>query len=357
MTNQKENGKRENRKKLKKGMLKSRLVQRANIPAMKKVEEEVLECIIGQDEQVKKILTAVYRTMYFPSIKANILIIGNSGTGKTATLEQIAKQLHIPYTTEDATKYTQEGYIGANVEEMLYNLYENANHDIRLAQKGMIIIDEIDKKAEVPEQDKTISGVEVFKSLLKIIEGTTIKLKLPKNENTVEIVDFDTSNLIIVCLGSFSDLKKIRDKRLNVSQVGFKKEHVMGKGERAYVKEDLVEYGMIEEFAGRIDTIVEMNILSKEDLVRILKESKLSIFYRYEQELRKRNITLQYDHSLFEQIAEKSFNPKTGARELSNTVNYIFENILYEVFTNPETYSKCKLLSGIVEDNRKYKLS
>lgn len=327
------------------------------VPDIKRVESDVLQCIMGQDKQVRKILTAIYRAINFKSIKANVLIVGSSGTGKTETIKQIAKRLHVPYTIEDATKYTQEGYYGADVEDMIYDLLENANHDIQRAQKGIIVIDEIDKKAGHEEHD--VAGVEVLKSLLKLIEGTQIKVPNPEDPFGDEVVDFDTQNIIIIFCGAFSGLDKIRNKRLNINPLGFNdsKSSEYKESKSQFLKQDLVEYGMPEEFVGRIDTIIEMNKLTKEDLALILRKSKLSIFRRYQAELRDKGITLSYDGKLFERIAEESLALDTGARELSNTVNNMFENIIYDVIANPGKYSKCTISMDIVNDNTKYVLS
>ena len=166
------------------------------IPDIKVLEREILQYIIGQDKQVRQIITAIYRAINFKTIKCNVLVIGNSGTGKTEAIKQIAKRLNLPYTIEDATKYTQEGYYGADVNDMIYNLLENADFNIERAQRGIIIIDEIDKK--VGHVDHDVSGTEVLKSLLKIIEGTIIKI--PKSFKVFEekFVDFDTKNIIII---------------------------------------------------------------------------------------------------------------------------------------------------------------
>ena len=333
------------------------LKKNKRLPEIKRLERDVLQCIIGQDKQVRQIITAIYRAKNFKTIKSNVLIIGNSGTGKTATIEQIAKRLHIPYTIEDATKYTQEGYYGADVNDMIYNLLENAQNDFERAQNGIIIIDEIDKKAGHGEHD--VSGTEVLKSLLKIIEGTRIKIPDPTDPFAEEMQNFDTKNITIIFLGAFSGLDKIRDKRLNKNKLGFvnnpNQEASVQKSR--FLKQDLVEYGMPEEFVGRIDTIIEMNKLTKQDLAVILRKSKLSIFRKYQAALREKGISLTYDGKLFELIAEKSLALDTGARELSNTVNYIFENILYDVLANPNKYTNCKLSLEIVEDNTKYELS
>ncbi len=330
--------------------------EEASIPSINSIEDEVLECIVGQDKQVRQIITAIYRTIEFENMKTNLLVIGNSGTGKTETVTQIAKRLNIPYTIEDATKYTKEGYYGNDVENMISNLLDNANQNVERAQHGIIIIDEIDKKAGHADHD--ISGTDVLKSLLKIIEGTTIKMYDPEDTYSDEKIDFNTKDIVIIFLGAFSGLEKIRDKRLNSTPLGFSSKTRESETTKSrYIKKDLVEYGMPEEFVGRIDTIIEMNKLNKENLVTILKTSKLSIFRIYETELEKKGIVLDYNPKLFESIAEESLALDTGARELKNTVNYVFENIMYDVISNPGKYSKCTLDLDIVHDNTKYTLT
>ena len=335
------------------------------LPRIQEVEESVLTCIIGQNEPVRQIITAIYKAIVFKSIKTNLLIIGDSGTGKTETIRQILKVLNLPYTIEDATKYTQEGYYGADVEEMIYNLFENANQDIERAQNGVIVIDEIDKKAGKGFSDeRDVSGREVLNSLLKIIEGSTIEV--PTDEEPYSI-DFDTSNLIVIFLGAFSGLEEIRKKRLNTSKAGFNlNKDTKPKQYTKLLKQDLIRYGLPEEFVGRISTIVEMNKLTKQDLASILRNSKLSIFRAYQRELRERGISLYYSGRLFERIAEKSLLTDTGARELNNTVNYIFDRIIYEVLSNPDKYPKrkhitkykqCRLSLDIVNNNTRYTIT
>ena len=335
------------------------------LPRIQEVEESVLTCIIGQNEPVRRIITAIYKAIVFKSIKTNLLIIGDSGTGKTETIRQILKVLNLPYTIEDATKYTQEGYYGADVEEMIYNLFENANQDIERAQNGVIVIDEIDKKAGKGFSDeRDVSGREVLNSLLKIIEGTKISIDIDKEPY---IADFDTSNLIVIFLGAFSGLEEIRKKRLNTSKAGFNlNKDTKPKQDTKLLKQDLIRYGLPEEFVGRISTIVEMNKLTKQDLASILRNSKLSIFRAYQRELRERGISLYYSGRLFERIAEKSLLTDTGARELNNTVNYIFDRIIYEVLSNPDKYPKrkhitkykqCRLSLDIVNNNTRYTIT
>ena len=328
------------------------------LPDMKSIEKSVLGSIVGQDEQVRQVITAIYRAKELKSIKANVLIIGNSGTGETETIKQVAKRLRIPYTEEDATKYTQEGYWGADVVDMLYHLLDKTNGNIKEAENGIIIIDEIDKKAGNDVRD--VSGVTVLNSLLKIIEGSIVELDDLADPFGEEIIQFNTKNLIIIFLGAFKGLEKIRDKRLNRNMVGFayNEEHKKTNAQKTrFLKQDLVKYGMPEEFVGRIDTIIEMNKLTKEDLATILAKSNLSIFKRYRAELKKKGVKLVHSRKLYDIIAEKSLTLDTGARELSNTVNYIFENIIYEVLANPGKYTRCVLSPQIVDDNTKFELS
>lgn len=315
-----------------------------------------MQSIIGQDDKVRQVITAIYKSMQFKKLKSNILIVGKSGTGKTETIRQIAKRLNIPYTIEDATKYTQEGYYGADVTDIIYNLLYNCNQDIRKAEHGIVVIDEIDKKVGHEEHD--VAGVEVLKSLLKIIEGTKIKVQIEDDYYDIKMKNFDTKNIIFIFLGAFAGLDKIRDKRLNINPLGFSTDNVEknNRPESRYIKRDFIEYGFPEEFMGRIDTIIEMNDLSKESLALLLKKSNLSIFKRYRDELKRVGVMLYYDDNLFECIAEESLNLDTGARELSNTVNYIFEKIMYDILISPQKYHKCILGNDIVQDNTKYVL-
>ena len=189
-------------------------------PNIQDVEKMVLKSIVGQDRQVREIITTIYKSIEFNNLKSNILIIGGSGTGKTETVKQIVKILGIPYTIEDATKYTKEGYYGMDTTDMVFNLVYNANYNIQKAQKGIIVIDEIDKKTGYMQND--ISGVEVLKSLLKIIEGTKIKMEVPKKGSYFgSVVDFDTKNITFILMGAFSGIKEIRDNRLNLKTIGF----------------------------------------------------------------------------------------------------------------------------------------
>ncbi len=335
--------------------------KRRRLPTIQETEKFILDTVKGQDEQVRSIVTAAYRSIKFDNIKSKVLIIGKSGTGKTEIMRQLAKKLGRVFVTEDANEFTQEGYYGRDVSEIVMDLLQEANNDIEEAQKGIIFIDEIDKKAGCATETRDVSGRGVLNSLLKLVEGKVMKVPAPLDEweDGPETYDFDTSKLIIFFAGAFDGIDAIAKKRTHSSTLGFCGNRSNGtktaKSTLKYTKEDLIEYGFPEEFVGRIDTIVQMNELSESVLVQILETSKASAIKSYEKALKKYKIVLKYDKSLLEDIAKKAASRHTGARELMNVVNYIFDRILYEVMSAKKgQYKECILLDGVVEDNTKF---
>lgn len=335
--------------------------KRRRLPTIQETENFILDTVKGQDEQVRSIVTAAYRSIKFDNIKSKVLIIGKSGTGKTEIMRQLAKKLGRVFVTEDANEFTQEGYYGRDVSEIVMDLLQEANNDIEEAQKGIIFIDEIDKKAGCATETRDVSGRGVLNSLLKLVEGKVMKVPAPLDEweDGPETYDFDTSKLIIFFAGAFDGIDAIAKKRTHSSTLGFCGNRSNGtktaKSTLKYTKEDLIEYGFPEEFVGRIDTIVQMNELSESVLVQILETSKASAIKSYEKALKKYKIVLKYDKSLLEDIAKKAASRHTGARELMNVVNYIFDRILYEVMSVKKgQYKECILLDGVVEDNTKF---
>ena len=334
------------------------------LPTLCDLESTVNDTVIGQEQIVKSICTKIYEGICFPNIKNNILIVGKSGTGKTEIVRQIANNLEFPLVVEDATRFTQEGYVGASVDEMIYDMIREANNNISLAQRGIIFVDEIDKKANKYANYSDISKGDVLKSLLKIMEGTKVQIDNPnfwenpaKNELSIS---FDTSNLIFIFGGAFEGIDKIRDKRLKQSSgIGFssieEKAIVINNNSlKSFTKEDLIEYGMPTEFIGRITNIYETNNLDESNLVKILANSKGSIFKKYEAIFKAADIQLEYPKTLFLNIAQKAKMYPTGARELNSQVSYIFEGIIYDLLNNKKDYKKCVLEEGILNDNKKY---
>ena len=334
------------------------------LPTLCDLESTVNDTVIGQEQIVKSICTKIYEGICFPNIKNNILIVGKSGTGKTEIVRQIADNLEFPLVVEDATRFTQEGYVGASVDEMIYDMIREANNNISLAQRGIIFVDEIDKKANKYANYSDISKGDVLKSLLKIMEGTKVQIDNPnfwenpaKNELSIS---FDTSNLIFIFGGAFEGIDKIRDKRLKQSSgIGFssieEKAIVINNNSfKSFTKEDLIEYGMPTEFIGRITNIYETNNLDENNLVKILATSRGSIFKKYEAIFKAAGIELEYPKDLFLNIAKKAKMYPTGARELNSQVSYIFEGIIYDLLNNKKDYKKCILEEGILNDNHKY---
>ena len=327
------------------------------IPPISKMVGYVKSAVIGQDEPVTSVITAIYRSICM-NIKDVILVIGGTGTGKSEILKQIANKMGVPYTVEDSTEYTKAGYVGANVQDIIEHLVVSAGYNFDKAQYGCIFLDEIDKKVSTNKED--IAGTEVLKSLLKFVEGKKMILNTYMEEEGEVFpaeVEFDTSHLTIVFSGAFEGLDKIRDKRLKKNVLGFSSYSENEQSNR-YTKKDLVEYGMPEEFVGRISTIVELNKLSEDDLVQILKRSRISILKTYKNELKKMGITyVKIYEQVYKEIASEAMKLGTGARELNNVVNYVFEKIVFDVLNSRGKFTKCELYEGIVLDNTKYKLS
>ena len=335
------------------------------IPTLTRLEEAVNATVIGQENVVRSVCTKIYESLYFPQLKTNILLVGKSGTGKTEIVRQLAENLNIPCTIEDSTKYTEEGYVGASVTDMIENLIKEANNNFLLASRGIIFIDEIDKKASRGDYRSDVNKEGVLKSLLKIVEGTTVNIlnpnytfDMPEDEMNIK---FDTSNIIFIFGGAFEGLDKIRDKRLNRNKIGFtsaEANHIVINNymNTSFTKEDLVEYGLPIELIGRISSIYETKDLQVDDLEKILTYSKKSEFRKYETIFRNTGKELVYSEKLFRLIAERAKKTSTGARELNSLVSHIFEKIMYDMLSNANAtkYTKCILEDEIVRDNTKY---
>ena len=333
------------------------IVEIVKTPNIEETERFILATVKGQNEQVRQIVNAEFKSIHY-KIKSNVLIIGKSGTGKSEILRQLAKKVNRPCVTVDANDYTEEAYQGANVSDIILELLREANYDLKKAENGIIIIDEIDKKAKTLETtQRDVSGKGVQDALLKLIESKRIPLTLLKRDGQQELVWLNTDRIMFYFAGAFSGIDEIVKKRLkNESSIGFVQAKINNE-DRKIKKRDLVEYGMQEEFVGRLDVIVQLNELSEDVLEDILLNSKNSRLKMYIECLKRDGISTKVSKKNILAFAKKAKmeNSETGARELSNVLNYVFDKIMYQVMSNPKgTYKELILQEGIEEDNTKY---
>ena len=332
--------------------------QDLEISTPEEIKNYLDQYVIGQDGAKRILSVAVYnhykRIKYKEKIKAsgvevdksNILIIGPTGTGKTLLARTLARKLSVPFAIADATTLTEAGYVGEDVENILLKLIEAADYDIAKAEKGIIFIDEIDKIAKKGENvsiTRDVSGEGVQQALLKIIEGTVASVPPQggRKHPNQEMLKIDTSNILFICGGAFVGLDKVIEKRTAIQTMGFgaKVEENNEKNLSDLYKElhpdDLVKFGLIPEFIGRLPIHATLENLSKSDLVRILTEPKNSIIRQYETSFSLDSIKLTFTKDAIDAIAEKAFDEKTGSRGLRSIVENRMLDISYELPSIP----------------------
>ena len=332
--------------------------QDLEIPTPEEIKKYLDQYVIGQDSAKRVLSVAVYnhykRIKYQSKIKdtgveldkSNILIIGPTGTGKTLLARTLARKLNVPFAIADATTLTEAGYVGEDVENILLKLIEAADYDIAKAEKGIIFIDEIDKIAKKSENvsiTRDVSGEGVQQALLKIIEGTVASVPPQggRKHPNQEMLKIDTSNILIICGAAFVGLDKVIEKRTAVSSMGFgaqvkeKNEKDLGMLYKELHPDDLVKFGLIPEFIGRLPIHTTLENLTQADLVRILTEPKNSIIKQYETSFSLDGIKLKFTEDAINAIAEKSYQQKTGARGLRSIVENLMLSISYEVPSIP----------------------
>ena len=316
----------------------------------RQIKEHLDQYVIGQDDAKMTLAVSVYN--HYKRInqskksdveiqKSNILMIGSTGSGKTYMCQSLAKFLGVPFAIADATTLTQAGYVGEDVENILLRLLENAEFDSKLAEKGIIYIDEIDKisrKGENISITRDVSGEGVQQALLKIIEGTVSRVPLSggRKHPQAECVNIDTSNILFICGGAFDGLEKIINKGSDSKPIGFNADIQAIKDNKSFdlsdvQQHDLVKYGLMPELIGRLPVITTLQPLSEGDLVKILVEPKNALTKQYQELFAMDNVKLEFEESALHRIAELAIKKEIGARGLRSIIEKCMKKIMYEI--------------------------
>ena len=319
----------------------------------------IKKTIISQDEQIMQILTALFKNQkvvnsdldmdLIAKLKENILIYGSTGTGKTEILKRISKLYNIPLVIEDATSLSETGYQGRNITDMLEDLYLAADNDIELAEKGILVIDEFDKLAEKSEDNNShVSRLGVQRSLLKLLDWSLFYFDDKK---------FDTSKLTVVALGAFTGI--IDDKKLNKNTIGFGnniiREKVNCDDYSKVSSNDFINYGIMRELIGRFSKTIAMNPLTKEDIIKILKESDFSPLNTYKKLFDMLEVEFDFTDEFIEYIAEQAISKQSGARSLKTVFDDCISSALFRIFAGE--YSSISLVKPNDENNKPYVLT
>ena len=346
------------------------------LPKPKEIAEILDDYVIGQEEAKKALAVAVYnhyKRINNPKVagddvelqKSNIVMIGPTGSGKTLLAQTLAKILNVPFAIADATALTEAGYVGEDVENILLKLIQAADYDIEKAQKGIIYVDEIDKiarKSDNPSITRDVSGEGVQQALLKILEGTVASVPPQggRKHPHQEVLQFDTTNVLFICGGAFDGLDKVIQRRMGEKTIGFNSEIKLSKVEESEIlkhiqPEDLLKYGLIPEFIGRLPVIVTLEELSKDALVRIITEPKNAILKQYKKLFALDDVELEVEDSAIERIAEKAIERKTGARGLRGIMEDVMTDIMYEIPSRDDV-EKCVITKETIDKEIEPKL-